>query len=87
MFVDVLVSTKRLCKHLTDLTDEETADLFVVAKKVQKMLERVGCFCELDLSGELQRNAAYSKEDGLTEIKCLFLLRKCYSQVCDTENE
>lgn len=36
----VLVSTKRLCKHLTDLTDEETADLFVVAKKVQKMLER-----------------------------------------------
>ncbi|KAK6034284.1 histidine triad domain protein [Cooperia oncophora] len=37
----VLVSPKRVCYHLTDLTDAETADLFVVSKKVQRMLEKV----------------------------------------------
>uniref|UniRef100_A0A8R1IGC1 bis(5'-adenosyl)-triphosphatase n=1 Tax=Caenorhabditis japonica TaxID=281687 RepID=A0A8R1IGC1_CAEJA len=35
----VLISPKRVTQHLTDLSDEETADLFIVAKKVQKMLE------------------------------------------------
>uniref|UniRef100_A0A0K0DJ02 CN hydrolase domain-containing protein n=1 Tax=Angiostrongylus cantonensis TaxID=6313 RepID=A0A0K0DJ02_ANGCA len=37
----VLVSPKRVCYHLTDLSDAETADLFIVSKKVQKMLEKV----------------------------------------------
>ncbi|RCN29603.1 histidine triad domain protein [Ancylostoma caninum] len=37
----VLICPKRVCNHLTDLTDAETADLFVVAKKVQRMLEKV----------------------------------------------
>ncbi|CAJ0603226.1 unnamed protein product [Cylicocyclus nassatus] len=36
----VLISPKRICHHLTDLTDAETADLFIVAKKVQRMLEK-----------------------------------------------
>ncbi|XGW29169.1 hypothetical protein V3C99_008737 [Haemonchus contortus] len=36
----VLVCPKRICNHLTDLTDAETADLFVVSKKVQKMIEK-----------------------------------------------
>ncbi|EPB78534.1 histidine triad domain protein, partial [Ancylostoma ceylanicum] len=36
----VLICPKRVCNHLTDLTDAETADLFVVAKKVQRMLEK-----------------------------------------------
>uniref|UniRef100_A0A1I7XR52 bis(5'-adenosyl)-triphosphatase n=1 Tax=Heterorhabditis bacteriophora TaxID=37862 RepID=A0A1I7XR52_HETBA len=37
----VLISPKRPALRLTDLTDAETADLFIVAKKVQKMLEKV----------------------------------------------
>ncbi|EFP02412.1 CRE-NFT-1 protein [Caenorhabditis remanei] len=36
----VLVSPKRVVQHLTDLTDSETADIFIVAKKVQAMLEK-----------------------------------------------
>uniref|UniRef100_A0A1I7SXH6 Nitrilase and fragile histidine triad fusion protein NitFhit n=1 Tax=Caenorhabditis tropicalis TaxID=1561998 RepID=A0A1I7SXH6_9PELO len=36
----VLISPKRVVQHLTDLTDSETADLFIVAKKVQSMLEK-----------------------------------------------
>ncbi|VDO39547.1 unnamed protein product [Haemonchus placei] len=36
----VLVCPKRVCYHLTDLTDAETADLFIVAKKVQRMIEK-----------------------------------------------
>ncbi|CAB60517.1 Nitrilase homolog [Caenorhabditis elegans] len=36
----VLVSPKRVVPRLTDLTDAETADLFIVAKKVQAMLEK-----------------------------------------------
>ncbi|CAI5446284.1 unnamed protein product [Caenorhabditis angaria] len=36
----VLVSPKRVALRLTDLSDEETADLFVLAKKVQKMIEK-----------------------------------------------
>ena len=40
-FLDVLVSPKRVVQHLTDLTDSETADIFIVAKKVQAMLEKV----------------------------------------------
>ncbi|CAJ0572122.1 unnamed protein product, partial [Mesorhabditis spiculigera] len=35
----VLVSPVRVAKRLNDLTDEETADLFVLCKKVQRMLE------------------------------------------------
>lgn len=35
----VLISTIRPARRLTDLNDLETADLFVVAKKVQQMLE------------------------------------------------
>ncbi|CAD5226767.1 unnamed protein product [Bursaphelenchus xylophilus] len=35
----VLVSPIRKVKRLTDLDDKETADLFIVAKKVQKVLE------------------------------------------------
>ncbi|KAK5970367.1 Nitrilase and fragile histidine triad fusion protein NitFhit [Trichostrongylus colubriformis] len=35
----VLVCPKRICNHFTDLTDAETADLFIVARKVQKMIE------------------------------------------------
>ncbi|KJH47032.1 histidine triad domain protein [Dictyocaulus viviparus] len=41
----VLISPKRVCYHLTDLSDEETADLFIVSKKVQKMLEKVSLPC------------------------------------------
>ncbi|PIO66555.1 hypothetical protein TELCIR_11730 [Teladorsagia circumcincta] len=37
---DVLVCPKRVCNHLTDLTDAETADLFIVCKKVQRMIEK-----------------------------------------------
>ncbi|KAE9421207.1 hypothetical protein Angca_004095, partial [Angiostrongylus cantonensis] len=37
----VLVSPKRVCYHLTDLSDAETADLFIVSKKVQKILEKL----------------------------------------------
>lgn len=37
----MLVSPLRQVKRLTDLSDQETADLFVVAKKVQKMLETI----------------------------------------------
>ncbi|KHJ84537.1 histidine triad domain protein [Oesophagostomum dentatum] len=36
----VLICPKRICHHLTELTDAETADLFIVAKKVQRMLEK-----------------------------------------------
>ncbi|KAJ1363935.1 Nitrilase and fragile histidine triad fusion protein NitFhit [Parelaphostrongylus tenuis] len=36
----VLISPKRICYRLTDLSDAETADLFIVAKKVQRMLEK-----------------------------------------------
>ncbi|WKY05618.1 hypothetical protein Q1695_006096 [Nippostrongylus brasiliensis] len=36
----VLVCPKRICNHLTELSDAETADLFIVAKKVQRMLEK-----------------------------------------------
>ncbi|KAK6012946.1 histidine triad domain protein, partial [Ostertagia ostertagi] len=35
----VLVCPKRICNHLTDLTDVETADVFIVSKKVQRMIE------------------------------------------------
>ncbi|ETN74759.1 histidine triad domain protein [Necator americanus] len=38
---DVLICPKRVCNHLTELTDAETADLFIVAKKVQRMIEKV----------------------------------------------
>ncbi|KAK6052186.1 hypothetical protein COOONC_10310 [Cooperia oncophora] len=38
------LAPKRVCYHLTDLTDAETADLFVVSKKVQRMLEKVRDF-------------------------------------------
>lgn len=37
--LDVLVSPIRQAKRLTDLTANETADMFNVAKKVQKALE------------------------------------------------
>ncbi|CAD6198155.1 unnamed protein product [Caenorhabditis auriculariae] len=37
----VLISPKRVVEKLTDLTDEETSDLFITAKKVQVMLEKV----------------------------------------------
>ncbi|KAK6747314.1 hypothetical protein RB195_000490 [Necator americanus] len=37
----VLICPKRVCNHLTELTDAETADLFIVAKKVQRMIEKV----------------------------------------------
>lgn len=37
---DVLVSPLRVVHRLTDLTDEETADLFNSAKTVQYALER-----------------------------------------------
>uniref|UniRef100_A0A1I8AMZ5 Nitrilase and fragile histidine triad fusion protein NitFhit n=1 Tax=Steinernema glaseri TaxID=37863 RepID=A0A1I8AMZ5_9BILA len=36
----VLVAPINKVERLTDLTDEETADLFIVAKRVQKMLEK-----------------------------------------------
>ncbi|MFH4981414.1 hypothetical protein AB6A40_008123 [Gnathostoma spinigerum] len=36
----VLVCPKREVHRLTDLTDRETADLFIVSKKVQEMLEK-----------------------------------------------
>ncbi|CAB3403560.1 unnamed protein product [Caenorhabditis bovis] len=36
----VLVSTKRVVEKLTELNDEETADLFILAKKIQKMIEK-----------------------------------------------
>lgn len=36
----VLICPKRVALRLTDLSDEETADLFVTAKKVQRMLEK-----------------------------------------------
>ncbi|PAV65628.1 hypothetical protein WR25_12320 [Diploscapter pachys] len=36
----IVICPKRVAERLTDLSDEETADLFVVAKKVQKMLEK-----------------------------------------------
>lgn len=36
----VLICPKRVVQHLTDLTDSETADLFIVAKKVQLVLEK-----------------------------------------------
>ncbi|VDM62602.1 unnamed protein product [Angiostrongylus costaricensis] len=42
----VLVSPKRVCYRLTDLSDAETADLFIVSKKVQKMLEKVSFGCK-----------------------------------------
>ncbi|KIH62036.1 histidine triad domain protein [Ancylostoma duodenale] len=47
----VLICPKRVCNHLTDLTDAETADLFVVAKKVQRMLEKASAIGELYDSG------------------------------------
>jgi hypothetical protein len=31
----------RLAKRLTDLSDQETADIFCVAKKLQKMIETI----------------------------------------------
>ncbi|CAI4221821.1 unnamed protein product [Auanema sp. JU1783] len=37
----ILVSPKKAHKNLTDLSDEETADLYITAKKVQKMLQKV----------------------------------------------
>ncbi|KAI3421103.1 Nitrilase and fragile histidine triad fusion protein NitFhit [Globodera pallida] len=37
----VLVSPLRTASRLTELSDQETADLFVVAKNVQKMLESI----------------------------------------------
>lgn len=37
--LDVLVSTKRQVKRLSELTDQETADLFIVAKKVQRVID------------------------------------------------
>lgn len=39
-FSDVLISPKRVTERLTDLSDSETADMFIVAKKVQAMLEK-----------------------------------------------
>lgn len=37
--LDVLCAPNRIVKKLTDLTDQETADLFNVAKNVQKLIE------------------------------------------------
>ncbi|KAK6047630.1 hypothetical protein COOONC_14865 [Cooperia oncophora] len=36
----VLVCPKRKCNQLADLSDAETADLFIVCKKVRKMIEK-----------------------------------------------
>lgn len=44
---DVLICPKRVCHHLTELTDSETADLFIVAKKVQRMLEKASLSCQM----------------------------------------
>lgn len=37
----MLVSPKRSVSHLTELSDQETADLFTLAKQVQHMLENI----------------------------------------------
>ena len=38
---DILISPRHLAKRLTDLSDQETADIFTVAKKLQKMIETI----------------------------------------------
>lgn len=38
---DVLISTKRVAKRLSDLYPEEVADLFLLAQKVEQIMESV----------------------------------------------
>jgi diadenosine tetraphosphate (Ap4A) HIT family hydrolase len=45
----VLISSIRLCKRLSDLTDEEVADLFQTAVKVQQVVEAVTAACSSTL--------------------------------------
>jgi diadenosine tetraphosphate (Ap4A) HIT family hydrolase len=40
-YVDVLVAPKRIVKRVSDLTPVEVSDLFLLAQKVEELMERV----------------------------------------------
>ncbi len=40
-YVDVLVAPKRIVKRVSDLTPIEVSDLFLLAQKVEELMERV----------------------------------------------